>query len=203
MADVLQRDEGRGAPGSGSHTPEGDVRIDHVGRTGIYPASGPHPELGAELRGQGELGHPEERRPQRLLTSGQETTGPLLAGRALLGGFFLYNGINHFRNSEMLTAYAQSKGVPAAGVAVAVTGAMLVAGGSSLLTGIRPKIGAALASAFLAGVSPVMHAFWREEDPQQQMAEMVNFTKNVALIGGALFAAAVPEPWRYAPRTSS
>jgi hypothetical protein len=32
----------------------------------------------------------------------------------------------------------------------------------------------------------------RPHDPSQ---EMTNFTKNMALLGGACFAAAVPEPW--------
>jgi putative oxidoreductase len=175
------------------------MRRDRVGQSGIYPMSGPHPELGAELRGQGELGHPEER--MKRLTGATQSAAPLLLGRALLGGFFLYNGVNHFQNMGAMTAYARSKGVPLPSVAVAATGAMLLSGGASLLSGFRPKIGAALATAFLAGVSPIMHAFWREQDAQQQMTEMVNFTKNVALIGGALFAASVPEPWPYAPRS--
>jgi hypothetical protein len=42
-----------------------------------------------------------------------------------------------------------------------------------------------------------MHAFWQESDPQQRQTEMVNFLKNMALIGGALLAAAEPEPWPY------
>ena len=56
---------------------------------------------------------------------------------------------------------------------------------------------------FLAGVSPSMHAFWSEQDPQRRQAEMVNFMKNVALIGGALLAAAEPEPWPYSPAARS
>ena len=68
-------------------------------------------------------------------------------------------------------------------------------GGLSILTGAFPKLGAGLISTFLLGVSPRMHAFWRERDSQQQMNEMVNFTKNMALIGASLLAAAHPEPW--------
>ena len=37
--------------------------------------------------------------------------------------------------------------------------------------------------------------FWNIDDQQQRMQEMVNFTKNMALIGGACFAADDPEPW--------
>ena len=33
------------------------------------------------------------------------------------------------------------------------------------------------------------------EHEEQRTQELVNFTKNIALIGGAAFAAAIPEPW--------
>lgn len=124
------------------------------------------------------------------------TNAALLAlGRAIFGGYFVYNGVNHFANAEMMSGYAGSKGVPMPGAAVALTGAMLLAGGLSLLAGTRPKIGSALIGAFLLGVSPAMHRFWDIEDPQQRMQELVNFTKNMGLLGGALIAAAAPEPW--------
>lgn len=173
-------------------------QVDEVGRSGIYPASGPHPPGTAPVRGQGELAHPEERR--RLLTTGSRdagrVNGSLLGlGRAILGGYFVYNGVNHFRNRGMLAEYARSKGVPAPAVAVLGSGAMLLAGGASVLTGIRPKTGASLIAGFLLGVSPSMHAFWKIEDPQQQMPEFVNFTKNMALLGAASLIAAFPEPW--------
>jgi hypothetical protein len=40
-----------------------------------------------------------------------------------------------------------------------------------------------------------MHDFWRAEDPNVRMNEMINFTKNMALLGGALALTAVEEPW--------
>ena len=122
-------------------------------------------------------------------------TIPHVLGRAIFGGYFLYNGINHFVQRRTLAGYAQSKGVPAANVAVEASGAMMILGGLSLLTGYRPKIGSALITAFLAGVSPQMHAFWKEENPQQRQGEMVNFMKNVALAGAAMLAAGSRQPW--------
>ena len=119
----------------------------------------------------------------------------LLFGRALFGGFFLYNGINHFLNRGMMTGYSASKGVPYPEAAVAGSGAMLVLGGLSVLTGVRPKLGTSLIGAFLLGVTPKMHDFWNVQDPQQRMGEQINFSKNLALLGGALIAAGVPEPW--------
>jgi uncharacterized membrane protein YphA (DoxX/SURF4 family) len=103
----------------------------------------------------------------------------------------------------MLTEYARAKGVRAPAAAVAMSGAMLLAGGVSILLGLRPKLGAGLISGFLLAVSPLMHAFWSEEDQQQRMAEMVNFTKNMALVGASLFAAAHPEPWDWRPAVGS
>lgn len=171
-------------------------QVEHVGRSGIYPASGPRPRNAEIVRGQAELGHPEQHGTRRAARAAA-IAAPQLLGRALFGGFFIYNGINHFMNRASLTAYARGKGVPAPAAAVAGSGLLLLAGGLSLLTGVRPKAGASFITTFLAGVSPQMHAFWKETDPEKQMHEMVNFTKNMALIGGAMFAAALPEPWPY------
>lgn len=119
----------------------------------------------------------------------------LLAGRAIFGGYFLYNGIRHFKDRDMYIGYARSKGVKWPTLAVLGSGAMLVAGGLSLLTGVKPKFGATLVTGFLAGVTPQMHDYWNMTDQMQRMQEMVNFTKNLALIGGAAFAMATREKW--------
>jgi putative oxidoreductase len=141
----------------------------------------------------------EERERERMARSSARWNAcektSLLFGRAIFGGFFLYNGINHFLNREMMTGYSASKGVPYPDAAVIGSGAMLVLGGVSMLTGVRPKLGASLIGAFLVGVTPKMHDFWNVEDAQQRMGEQINFTKNVAMLGGALIAAAMPEPW--------
>jgi uncharacterized membrane protein YphA (DoxX/SURF4 family) len=199
MPETLQYETGRRSPAE--NTPGADAtRVEHIGGSGIYPASGPYPSGPAESRGQGELGHPDERRTQRLLTGARTGVLPLLVGRAIFGGFFLYNGINHFKNRRMMAAYARSKNVPAADAAVIASGAMIAAGGLSVFMGTRPKVGAALIAGFLAGVSPLMHRFWSEQEPQQQTNEMIHFTKNMAMLGGAMLAASVPEPWPCAVR---
>jgi uncharacterized membrane protein YphA (DoxX/SURF4 family) len=173
------------------------TRFDRVGPTGIYPASGPTPPGDAPVRGQGELAHPEERRPRHGAVSLPVPRNGLLLGigRLLYGGYFVYNGVNHFRNRDMMAQYARSKGVPDPEVAVPATGALLLLGGLSLLTGVQPKVGAAAIATFLLGVTPMMHGFWRVEDQAQRGQELVNFTKNAALLGAAALAAAVPQPW--------
>ena len=118
-----------------------------------------------------------------------------LLGRLVFGGFFLYNGINHLKQRKNLGQYAKAKNVPLAEAAVAASGVALIAGGTSILLGIKPKLGAAAIAGFLAGVSPVMHDFWRVEDPNQRMNEMINFSKNMALLGSAVALMGVDEPW--------
>jgi putative oxidoreductase len=121
-------------------------------------------------------------------------TALFLVGRILLGGYFLYNGINHFMNVGFMAGYAGSKGVPLPEVAVLGSGLLLLIAGASILLGLYPKVGIACAALFLIGVTPMMHNFWALP-PDQRMGDMVNFTKNFALLGATLMLAAIPEPW--------
>jgi putative oxidoreductase len=107
-------------------------------------------------------------------------------GRALFGAYFVFNGIHHFQKKNELAQYAGSKQVPKPDAAVLATGVALVVGGASLALGIKPKFGATSVIGFLAAVSPVMHNFWRPEDPAERQRNMIDFTKNMALLSGAL-----------------
>jgi putative oxidoreductase len=118
-----------------------------------------------------------------------------LVGRLVFGGFFLYNGVRHLKERKQLGKYAEAKNVPMAEAVVAATGVVLIGGGTSILLGVKPKLGTAAIAGFLAGVSPVMHNFWAVEEPQQRMNEMINFSKNMALLGSALALMGVDEPW--------
>ncbi len=120
---------------------------------------------------------------------------PFLIGRILFGGFFLYSGISHLRNRKQMASYTASKGVPSPELAVTLSAVPLIAGGTSLLLGIKPKMGALAVAGFLAAVSPIMHDFWRSEDPEQRQNDMISFLKNVALAGGAVALMGVDEPW--------
>jgi len=80
-------------------------------------------------------------------------------------------------------------------LAVTLSAIPLLVGGFSLALGVKPKLGAIALLGFLAGVSPVMHDFWRNEDPEERKTNMVEFMKNMALAGGALALSGVDEPW--------
>ena len=140
-----------------------------------------------------------ERREEDVMSAVERAA--LIAGRIMYGGYFVYSGIRHFKDREAMIGYAKSKGVRWPKLAVLGTGAMLVVGGLSLVTGVKPKLGAGLVTGFLAGVTPQMHDYWNAGDQVQRSNDKVNFTKNLALIGGAAFAAATRDrwPWRLEP----
>jgi putative oxidoreductase len=120
-----------------------------------------------------------------------------VAGRIIVGGYFLYNAYQHFAQLKFIAGYAKSKGTPAPELAVAGTGVLLLLGGLSMLLGFHPSIGAGLLVIFLLGVSFKIHDFWAIQDPQRKMQEQVNFFKNMALLGFLLMSLGIPRPWPF------
>ena len=116
-------------------------------------------------------------------------------GRAIFGGFFVFNGLNHVKHSHEMAQYADAKGVPAAQQAVQATGLMLIAGGLSVVAGCKPRQGLATLIGFLVPVTLQMHRFWDEKDPEARQRELTNFSKNMALVGAALALMEIREPW--------
>jgi len=123
------------------------------------------------------------------------STIAFLIGRILTGGFFLMAGFNHFRRLNMMAGYAKMKGTPAPTLAVGGTGVLLLLGGASLLLGFHPTIGVILLAIFLLPVSLMIHNFWAIQDPQAKINEMVNFQKNIAILGVLLMTLLIPRPW--------
>ena len=121
-----------------------------------------------------------------------------LLGRMIFGGYFLYAGIHHMQETEAMAQYTSAKGVPAPKLAVKATGIVLIAGGTSVMLGLKKEWGAAAIASFLAGVSPLMHDFWKQEDPQQRQNEMINFGKNMALLGASLALMGMEKPRKQA-----
>ena len=119
----------------------------------------------------------------------------LLIGRIILGGFFIYSGVNHFIGFGMMTQFAKMKRVPFPAAARGVSGMMLLLGGVSILCGLYPTVGILLLVAFLVPVSVMIHNFWEIRDPQLRMADKTNFMKNMALLGAILMLLTIPTPW--------
>ena len=110
----------------------------------------------------------------------------ILIGRILFAALFVPAGVSHFMTADAMTGYAQSQGVPAPRAAVLGSGALMLLGGLSVLLGIWPDLGALLLTVFLVPTTLLMHAFWKETDPQAKQMQQIHFSKNVALIGASL-----------------
>ena len=120
-----------------------------------------------------------------------------LLSRLILGLYFLFNALNHFTKLGMLAEYAKSKNVPKPKLAVLFTGFLLLIGGLTILLGVYVEIGILALTLFFLPVTFIMHDFWKVQDPQMKMIEMINFMKNMAIWAGVLLLLFVPQPWLY------
>jgi len=116
-------------------------------------------------------------------------------GRVVFGCYWLMAGLNHFKDLNHLAEYAKAKGAPFPKLAVAGSGTILLAGGLSMLLGVYPVAGIVLLIIFLLGASFQIHSFWKVDDAQMKQADMINFTKNLALVGALLMFLLLPRPW--------
>jgi putative oxidoreductase len=106
-------------------------------------------------------------------------------GRVLFSLIFLLSVPGHFKSDTI--AYAAAAGVPLAKLSVPLSGIFALAGGLMVALGYRARLGAAILIAFLVPVTLFMHKFWGISDAQQHQMQMVNFLKNVGLMGAAAF----------------
>src|SRR5205823_4620686 len=122
-------------------------------------------------------------------------TGRVFVGRIVLGLYYLYSGVMGLIHLPMMSGYAASKGVPAAQLAVIVSHLLLIVAGFCFLAGWKPALGVACAVIFFLPVTFTMHAFWGEKNPQMAQNQMINFSKNIALLASSLMFLGIARPW--------
>lgn len=110
-----------------------------------------------------------------------------LIGRILFVVIFLFSGVMaHFVGYRQGVEFARSYRSPAPELGVPLTGLLAVGGAILVGLGVVADLGALLIAAFLILITPIMHAFWKEQDEQTRQIQMAQFMKNVAMLGGAL-----------------
>ena len=117
--------------------------------------------------------------------------GPLtVLGRLLLCTIFFMaavgNKIPHFSDVARIM---ESVGVPASSFLLAGAIVFLLVGSLSVIVGFKARIGAALLLTFLVLASYYFHPFWKLEG-QAQQEQMIQFMKNLSMMGAMLFLAA-------------
>jgi uncharacterized membrane protein YphA (DoxX/SURF4 family) len=109
----------------------------------------------------------------------------LIIGRVLFALICLNAGINHFTHGKAMVGYAQFKKVPAAAIAVPLSGLLLFLGAISVILGIVADLGALVLAILLLVMAVMMHNFWKADEASKQ-SETISFFKNVSMAGAAL-----------------
>ncbi len=113
----------------------------------------------------------------------------LLLGRLLLTYLFLLSGFGKIGNFAGTAAYMASKGLPFSEVLLVVTIIIELGGGLMLILGWKARWAALAIFLWLIPVTLIFHAYWAV-DPEQARMQMIQFNKNLAIMGGMLYIAA-------------
>jgi putative oxidoreductase len=106
-----------------------------------------------------------------------------LLGRLLIAAIFLMSGIAKLTDTPGTVAHMTSMGIPYADTLAVVAGVAEVLGGISIAVGLLTRIGAFGLILFMIPTTLIFHAFWNYHG-EERLPQMVNFMKNLAIIGG-------------------
>ena len=112
-----------------------------------------------------------------------------LVGRALLSSIFILSGWGKITGFSGTAAYMASKGMPMPDVLLVPTIIIELGGGLMLLLGWKARWAALAIFLFVIPTTLIFHAFWAVDAAQVQN-QMINFMKNLAIMGGMLYVVA-------------
>lgn len=106
-----------------------------------------------------------------------------LGARLLIAPIFLASGVLKMTNWEFFLGYTESTGLPFASVALGVSVVVELVAGTMLIVGYRSRLASLVLALYLVPTTFVFHQFWAVE-PAQFSTELLNFAKNLAVVGG-------------------
>lgn len=112
-----------------------------------------------------------------------------IAGRILLGLYFLVPGIMKIVDWDGSAAYMANHGMVFIPFFLGLTILMQVGGALCLFANYRTALVAFLLAGLTLVISIVMHDFWTMEEGLQQAHETQNFIKNLAIMAGLMVLA--------------
>lgn len=117
-------------------------------------------------------------------------------GRVMIAMIFLLSAVgNKIPRFAEVAKMMEHEGVPEPNVLLAGAIVFLVLGSLSIILGLRARTGAFLLLVFLTAATYYFHDFWKAP-PEMQQQEMINFMKNLSLMGTMVFLMANgPGPW--------
>jgi putative oxidoreductase len=116
----------------------------------------------------------------------------VFAARFCIALIFLANGLGIVDQTRAASELA-AHGMPEALVPAFMLGgrALQIAAGAALVIGFHERLAALALAAFLVPATLVAHDFWASPEAERG-AQLVNFLKNTAMLGGLLFVAFRP-----------
>jgi putative oxidoreductase len=119
----------------------------------------------------------------------------LLVARVLMMVLFLVFGWSKLTGFSAAEAYMATTGAPVPAVAAAIAVVMELGVGIALAVGVFTRPLALLLALYTLGTALIGHHFWTQTG-MEQYVNMVNFYKNISIIGGLLLLV-VTGPGRY------
>jgi putative oxidoreductase len=113
----------------------------------------------------------------------------LLAGRILLAFIFVLSGFNKIGSFAGTATHMASKGLPIAEVLLVLTILIELGGGLMIALGWKARWAALAIFLFLIPATLIFHAYWAV-DPSAMQRQMIQFMKNLAIMGGMLYIVA-------------
>lgn len=111
-----------------------------------------------------------------------------VAGRVMLCTIFFMaavgNKIPHFSGVAQVMGQV---GIPAPELMLVGAIVFLIAGSVSVVLGYHARLGASLLLIFLILATYFFHNFWTLSDPKAVEAQMIQFMKNLSMMGAMLF----------------
>ena len=109
-------------------------------------------------------------------------------GLALIGAFFVWGGLNHFRVFREVRTMLADRGWPLPGSILTLASLWEAGAGAVLASGFYTPWAAGALIAFVALASVLLLDFWNQEG-EARTAALSGFMVNLALIGGLVLAA--------------
>lgn len=118
-----------------------------------------------------------------------------LLGRILMSTIFIISACAKIMEWSTTVRMMHMVGIPAAPVMLAIAVIIELVGGLAILFGVYARVSALIMLLYLIPVTLIMHSFW-SVGALQMSIQLVNFLKNLAIMGGLSFLAGYG-PGRY------
>lgn len=109
----------------------------------------------------------------------------MLVARILIGGIFVYSGSGKLMNISGFAATLASRDVPVPELMSAIGACCEFFGGLALVLGLFHRYAALLMIVFVIVATVISHRFWELGMPARA-AQLTQFSKNVAIVGGII-----------------